>query len=95
VLDRELPHALKQPRSQALTLLDLQDAETLAGMIEQGDRVHEVLADKASGLHAQRSFTAWYLQTRPSPAPRPETAEQRWQQLVPALANLLSLPPAS
>jgi hypothetical protein len=95
VLDRELPHALKQPQSQALTLLDLQDAETLAGMIEQGDQVHEVLADKASGPHAQRSFTAWYLQTRSSPAPRPQAAEQRWRQLVPALANLLSLPPAS
>jgi hypothetical protein len=62
-------------------------------MIEHGDRVHEMLAGKASGPHAKRSFTAWYLQTRPSPAPRPKAAEQRWQQLVPTLANLLSLPP--
>jgi hypothetical protein len=76
-------------------LLDLQDVETLAGMVEDGDQVHQVLADKTSGLYVQRSFSAWYVHTCPSPAPQPAAARQRWQELVPALADLLSLPPAS
>jgi hypothetical protein len=94
LIDRDLPHALKQPSARPLTLLDLEDIETLAGLVEHGDEVHEVLADKTSGPHAQRGFIAWCLQARSSPAPQPEAARRRWNDLVPALAGLLSLPPA-
>jgi hypothetical protein len=61
-----------------LTLLGLEDVETMTGMVAAASNLIEVLDEKGSGAYAQLPFSRWLMDTRDPLPPRPPQLEKRW-----------------
>lgn len=87
---------LDQAQCQPLTLLGVDDAETLAGMAAAGEAVIDVLAKKVSADYGELGLDRWLTDTREDPPPRLPLLEEQWDRSVEKMTQVLRLPrPAS
>jgi hypothetical protein len=88
--------SLDQAQCQPLTLLGVDDAETLAGMAAAGESVIDVLAGKVSAGYGELGLDRWLTDTREDPPPRLPLLEEQWDRSVEKMIQVLRLPrPAS
>lgn len=85
------PSALQRPFVQPLTLLGVDDAETLAGMIAAGEGLVDVLAEKQADGYTELSLQRWLSDKRNGDAPRLAELEARWLRISDESIELLEL----
>ena len=73
---------LKQPGVQSVTLLGVDDVETLAGLVAHGRNLIELLHDKATGGYVALSLGRYLHDRGENPGPRLETLNARWHALT-------------
>jgi hypothetical protein len=93
-VDAKAQGLLNQAEAQPLTLLGVEDVETLAGMLAAGDELIAVLNEKLQGQYARLPFSRWVLDTRAPLPPRLPALKKRWFDLTDGLVQLLQ-PPGS
>jgi len=80
---------LEQDPIRPLTLLGLEDIETIASMVANGDVLPEILAEKNAGAYRSLPFSRWVTDTRPQTPPPLAVLKQRWFDLTDGLVALL------
>jgi hypothetical protein len=91
LVERSLPSAFADARVQRLVIFDPEDLEVLAGMIEAGGSISEILAARQSSLYRDLEFTRWaYEDSRaPSPEVRPSYSEELFNRSTHAILDAL------
>jgi hypothetical protein len=69
---------LAEPRTQGLTLLDLEDYELLVGLVEHGSAVADILARKASSAYRDGELQLWIRHDPTAPQPAVPTLLTDW-----------------
>lgn len=75
---------LEQAKVQPLTILDLEDLEQLAGFIEAGHDLTQILTGKTQEGFRQREFAVWVHKDPKAPRemPRPALVERVWGSAI-------------
>ncbi|HEX2233041.1 MAG TPA: hypothetical protein VHG69_06710, partial [Thermoleophilaceae bacterium] len=88
-INRRIPEGLKRARVQRLTLLDLPDLELLAGLIERGFALQDILRRKATGPYVEMDLRRFVFDTPGIPHKvRPSAIENRWSEEMVKVAQL-------
>jgi hypothetical protein len=89
-ISREAADLFAQAPAQQLTLLGVEEAETLAAMVAAGDDMVGLLKEKGSGAYRELSWGRWITDTRPTPGRLP-VLEERWQALSAEAVRILQI----
>jgi hypothetical protein len=75
---------LTQPKVQPLTILDVEDLETICGLIEAGHALPEILAGKTKQPFAELELKYWlrYDTAAPREYPRPACVVAIWERVI-------------
>jgi hypothetical protein len=91
---------LQQAKVQPLTILDLEDLEQLAGFIEAGHDLPQILAGKTQEGYRQRELAVWVHNdpNAPNDTPRPALVERVWEKAIEKALEMIDfrkgMPPA-
>lgn len=94
-IDPELPVELREAPAKPLTLLDMEDTETLLGHVPLGYTLPEILEQKTAGAYRRRNFILFQHDVLGTPnTTRAPLLEQRFHELGQLVAGTLLLDPA-
>jgi hypothetical protein len=93
-IDAGIPAELGEGVVQPLTMLDLEEYETLLGHIPLSYSLTDILAEKAAGAYGRVEFIRFQRDVLGTPnTTRPPVLEERWAELGSLLATTLALDP--
>lgn len=72
-----------------LTLLGVDEAETLAGMAAAGENVVSILSAKQRDNYGELQFRRWLADTRETAPPRLPALEARWERMSQRMVDIL------
>lgn len=82
-------------RVRGLTMLGIEDVEIIAGMVDAGDELNQLIKAKHKSDHRELNFVRWINDTRTDDPPRHPELEKRWQELVQRMERTLAIEPGS
>jgi hypothetical protein len=84
---------LQQAKVQPLTILDLEDLEQLAGFIEAGHDLPQILAGKTQEGYRQRELAIWVHKDPKAPTElsRPALVERVWKEAIQKALEMIDL----
>jgi len=87
-MDKTKAAPLADPRVQPLQVMDISDYEKLLGLVQAGESLPGLLAQKSNGLYRERDFAAWlHSPGAPSDEPRLSVLETRWEEMTDRLVH--------
>lgn len=93
-IDGGLPAELGEAPVKPLTLLDMEDLETLLGHVPLGYSLPELLEQKTAGAHRRRNFILFQHEVLGTPnTTRPPLLVERFNEITPLVTETLAIDP--
>jgi hypothetical protein len=91
-VERDRPEALKKPPVRSVVILDLDDLEFLAGLIEQGTPILEIFREREQMHYRELEFTRYALEKLGADyRTRAKFTEEAWERAGELMKNTLKL----
>ena len=89
----QISRELTQPNVQPLTILDVEDLETICGLIESGCALPEILAGKTKQPYAELELRYWlrYDPAAPREYPKPAFVVMSWERAIDRAVTMMDM----
>jgi hypothetical protein len=89
----QIKRELMQPKVQPLTILDVEDLETVCGLIEAGHALLDILQAKTRPPYAELELAYWlrYDPAAPREYPRPAYVAANWERAIERTAAMMDM----